>query len=757
MATASHQQLAFNAGVLSPQMSGRIDQDKYATGCETLENFLPLVEGPAQKRSGTQFIKEVKDSSKTTVLVPFEYSIEEAYVLEFGDLYMRPYRDGGVVLETDMFFAAAPTSANPVVIKITTHTYVTGDEVFITDSDMTELNGRFFVITRLDADFFELDDENGIGRDPATAVGVAPRVHTVVTTFGESSLSSIEGKQLADVLYLIAVGEQPAKVTRTADSKWTFEQLEFAEIEVTGVHNIAPPFRPLQTSTILMQKAPASSQVLASAAFFVAAHVGMYIKIQEEPGSWGYGLITSIVSPTTANISIYNTFPAAVTGAPGTRDWALNAFNSIDGYPRAIAIHQGRMWYGGTDSDPQTLWASPVNFYENFITYDSLDLGTMIGLQLTIAESDLNIIEWMAGGDPLVAGTRAGEFTIQGEVKDGEITQGNVGIKRRATYGSRTDSFPVEINSVLLFVQRAGKKIREFVYQFETDRYVAPNMVRLARHITDAGVAGMAFQQSPSRVIWVVLDDGSLLSFTYEREEGVAAWANQVIGGTDVEVKSLAVIPSSDETADELWMIVQRTIAGETKQYVELLQQDWTSGTDVEDAWFVDSGIKYDGAPVTSLTNLRHLAGETLTVFADGVKQGDRVPTTAGEITLETAASVVLVGLPYSARLRTMDLEAGAQRGVSQGRIKSIPDLVLRLDETGEGLEYGPDFEDMDMVDLRDLDDLSSTPVPMFSGDTERLEMPGGYDRVSRVALRHSLPYPCTLVAGFMTVKTEEG
>ena len=88
---------AFNAGELSPEFKGRIDLEKFRKGCERLENFLPRIHGPARKRPGTRFVAEVKDSADATRLIPFEYSTTQAYVLEFGDLYIRFYLDGGVV------------------------------------------------------------------------------------------------------------------------------------------------------------------------------------------------------------------------------------------------------------------------------------------------------------------------------------------------------------------------------------------------------------------------------------------------------------------------------------------------------------------------------------------------------------------------------------------------------------------------------------------------------------------------------------
>jgi hypothetical protein len=765
MAKANHRQLAFNAGVLAPHMSGRIDQDKYSSGCETLENFFPIVEGPAQKRSGTKFIKEVGDSSQNVALVPFTFSTVASYVLEFGHQYMRVYRDGGIVLDSTGFnFANPPTATNPVVIETSgAHGWAFGDEVLMLNTSMVEINDRYFSINVTGATTFELVGEDGTGRSSPTSVGSVSRVfEQTINAFTSAIVPYLKTAQSADVLYLVSsLGNlNPRSITRVADDNWTVTNLTFAAIEVAGVDDVAPPWRPLNiTNTTMYANGLDPVTITASVATFDLgmAGTGQFLRIQDTSSSWGYMSIDTFTDSTHVSGAVYKAFPAAVQGAGNaTRDWSFNAFNGDNGFPRALTFHFGRLWFAGTSANPQTLWASATNFYENF-NLDSSGGPDDPGILFTIAQGKLDAIEWLAGGSPLVAGSRSGEFTIEGELPNTEINAGAIVVQRRSSHGSKIGVTPVEIGSVILFVQRAGKQVREFVFQFETDQYVAPNMNRLARHLTDAGIAKLVFQQSPSRILWAILEDDTLLSFTYEREESVAAWSRHIIGGTAVAIKSAAVIPTTDGTSDELWLVVSRTINGATRQYVEILQPDWEAGGDTEDAWFLDAALKYDDVSTSTITLLHHLEAETVKVFADGLLQTDKTVDSDGQITLDTAASVVLVGLPYTARLKTMDLEAGGQRGVSQGRIKRLVDCILRLYQTGEGLEYGQDFDTMDTLDLRDLDDLSSDPVDPYDGDTRRLEMPGGVTREARLALRHALPYPCTVVAAFTTIETQDG
>ena len=98
MARVAVQLTNFTGGELSPRLDGRNDLQKYPTGCKTLENMIVYPHGSAARRSGSQFVAEVKDSSKETRLIPFEFSTTQTYMLEFGDQYIRFYKDNGQIL-----------------------------------------------------------------------------------------------------------------------------------------------------------------------------------------------------------------------------------------------------------------------------------------------------------------------------------------------------------------------------------------------------------------------------------------------------------------------------------------------------------------------------------------------------------------------------------------------------------------------------------------------------------------------------------
>jgi hypothetical protein len=154
------------------------------------------------------------------------------------------------------------------------------------------------------------------------------------------------------------------------------------------------------------------------------------------------------------------------------------------------------------------------------------------------------------------------------------VTPTNISAKPSTHYGS-ADAAPIQAGRAVLYIQRAERKLRELAYVFEVDGFRAPDMTLLSEHITRPSVTELAYQEQPQSIVWGVRSDGTLLGFTYEREQSVTAWHRHELGGqSDAAglaipvVESVAVIPSPDQTRDELYMVVQRYVNGATKRYI---------------------------------------------------------------------------------------------------------------------------------------------------------------------------------------------
>jgi hypothetical protein len=435
---------------------------------------------------------------------------------------------------------------------------------------------------------------------------------------------------------------------------------------------------------------------------------------------------------------------ATITGSPSP---ALN--DTTNNYPSVVTFFEQRLVFGATNNNPQTLWFSKNGDYENFTT----GTGDDDALVYTIASNQVNAIRYLSATRVLTIGTTGGEYVLTA-TSDGPVTPTTTLIRKYSNYGSAAIE-PVQVADVTLFVQRGGRKVREFRYvgDINVSAYQAPDITIVAEHITAGGLSAFAYQQEPDGVIWAVRADGTLLGVTYRREEEVVAWHKHVIGGEfsggQAVVESIATLPS-DTGEDELYMIVKRTINGATKRYVELMRP-FDFGGVTTGAFFVDCGLRYEGTATGTLSGLYHLEGETVTVLANGATHPDREVTNGG-ITLAYNSTTAAVGYNYTSSMQTMRIEAGSADGTSQGKPKRIHAVTLRLLET-VGIEVGNSSNENDRVFFRDSSMPMDQAVPLFTGDKD-IEFPGGYDDDDRLYVRQTQPLPMSVLALFPRMNT---
>ena len=234
MARSSYAFTNFTAGELSPRMDGRTDLEKYFFGCKTLENMVVHPHGSASRRPGTRYVSEIKDSSAVTRLIPFEFSTTQTYMLEFGNLYIRFYKDNGIITETGKTISAI-TKANPGVVTATSHGYSNGDYVIISGVvGMTELNGRQFKVASVTTHTFALQDMDGNNFDTSSlttyaSAGTAFKIYQITTTYATADLFELKYAQSADVMYITHPSYVIRKLTRTGHTSWSI-----ANVSISG-------------------------------------------------------------------------------------------------------------------------------------------------------------------------------------------------------------------------------------------------------------------------------------------------------------------------------------------------------------------------------------------------------------------------------------------------------------------------------------------------------------------------------------------
>ena len=854
MAKASYAFTNFTAGELSPRLDGRTDVNKYFNGCSRLENFVIHPHGGASRRPGTKYIASVKTAGAATRLIPFEFSVTQTYVLEFGNNYFRIFKDGGQVTSGGSATEVATPygTADLAAIKFTQ----SADVMYLVHPDyaprqINRTSHTSWTIAEVAFRRGPMQDDN------TTAITLVSNARTGNATITASADLFVS----TDVGRFIKVHEGYAKISSVSSATAVVAAVQENE---DGRTELLPSYN---VSTIAFAEGDPDSTALEhndritdSAGGFVTQgfKVGQNVTITGASTS-GNNVTNKLIVQVTADTILFAPSVDLVNESAGqsvtivgvltaSTSWALGAFSSTSGFPSCVTFFEERVVYASTSTAPQTLFFSVSGDFTDFAA------GTTSGsaLSYTIGSNQVNVIRYLVAARSLLVGTSGGEYVVSASGSPEPLSPTNAQIKRQTTYGSANIQ-PVQSGNVTLFVQRALRKIRELSYNFDADSYTAPDMTILAEHMTESGIKELSLQQEPDNVVWCVLANGKLAGMTYRREENVVAWHEHIIGGrfgectvtvsdyaniavgtnlvfnksdgTTVtftseaagasapadttfgfrpntnnnttadniftrinahpdftvsnpsaaivtiketnhngigfltcvssdttrlttadegiaQVESLAIVPG-DLNEDDVYMIVKRTINGSTTRFVEYFST-FDFGTDVTDAFFLDSALTYSGSPATSMSGLNHLEGETVAILADGSTHPTK-SVASGALTLGRATKKAHIGLNYSSLLKTMRIEAGGAEGTSQAKTKRIHDVTLRLYRS-VGAKVGSSEDELDLIHFRSSADKMDTAISLFSGDKE-VEFRSGYDTDGFVVVKQDQPLPLTVLA----------
>ena len=514
---------SFVSGEFSAKLDGRTDFEKYASGCKTLENMLVHPQGAAARRVGTQFISEVKTSSAKTRLIPFEFSTTQTYVLEFGNTYIRMFKDKGQITEGDVTVTAI-TKANPGVVTATSHGYADGDIVILSSVvGMTEVNGKTFKVSNKDTNTFELENVDGVDVDTSgfttySSGGDANKIYEIVSPYLTAELFELKFAQSADVMYITHPNHEVMKLSRTGHTAWTLTEVAFTDGPYLSTNTTATTLTPASVGVATGVNITASAITgINGGVGWLATDVGRILKFNS-----GKAIITARTNTTV----VVATITTAFTNTDATAAFNLGAFSDTTGHPSCVSFFEQRLVFAGTTDEPQTLYFSKSGDYENMTTGTNADDAMVY----TIASNQVNKIRYLKAVRTLLIGTTGGEFSVSADGTDAAVTPTNVTIKRQSSFGAaNVDAQPA--GNAVLFLQRAKRKIRELAYNYDSDGYVAPDLTILNETVTNSGITEMAYQQAPDSILWCVRDDGVLAGLTYQRTDNVVAWHRHIIGG----------------------------------------------------------------------------------------------------------------------------------------------------------------------------------------------------------------------------------
>jgi hypothetical protein len=760
MVRAAPIKTAFNAGEYSPLMEGHINLERFPDSCRLLQNLLALKQGPAVRRGGTRFVKEVRNSAHNTVLIPFEFSTEQAYQIEAGDDYFRFYTDNAVITSASQVISNI-TQANPAVVTyVGSDTYANGDEVFITGVlGMTQVNNKFYRVANVNtgANTFELTDTDGnnvnsLSYTAYSSAGTVAEVYQIASPYGQDELVDADGlplyqyAQSADVLYITHGTYNTRALTRSGNAAWTLTDMDFID---------GPYLTENDTTTTMSLSGTSGSVTVTASAItginnntgFQTTDVGRLIRWKDPANDWTWLEITAWTSTTVVTATIRGQNASAGTA---TASWRLGVYSETTGYPTVITFFQDRVLLAGASSYPDRWDLTKTGGYSNTeFQFAPSDKDGVVAddnaINGTLQSGQVNAIKW-AGTDNrgLVLGTTAKEWLVRPSATNEVLTPENAKADPFSSIGSAGIQ-PIQAESGTVFIQRARRRIHDIIYSFERDTLKPRDLTIAAEHISRTGIAEIKFQQEPINTIWARRTDGLLIGMTYYPDEAVFAAHRHPLGG-DGEVKSLSVIPSADGTRDELWLIVERTIDGTTRKYIEYMTRYYEDDIAKEDAFHVDCGLTYDSTATATVSGFDHLEGETLKVMVDGLSHPD-LTVTNGSITLANnrTGSVISAGLGNTWAFKSQRMEAGSQDGTAQGKTKRITGFVVRLMKT-LGLKYGPDATTLDEYDFNQGAEYDED-LALFDGDTEFLPWPNGYETDATVYLTNDGVFPAAILS----------
>lgn len=650
-------QLAFSAGEISPLLYGRTDYQRVQAGLRACRGFLPLRQGGVTRAPGTVYRGRTRADSRAR-LIAFEFAVDDAVVLEFTLNRMRVWRYGELV----------------------------------------------------------------------TAAG---EPYMLVTPYHEDVLDRLQWVQSADVIYMTDGLQRPQRLARRALNDWTISPVSFREgpFEVENDD---------EAVTIRASGETGAITLTATGGPFVAAHVGSLVQLRaiddETVATWvaekdvtlgerlrydgriyevvsgastgtnppthtegkvwvgrgcpiwryvadriGIVRITGVTDANTATANVVRHVPPAIVAA-ATYRWAEGAWSDKNGYPAAIEIHDQRLALACTPRSPRTLWFSAVGDYRHFrpgVEADDSFAYTISG------RSSLNRICWLqSGARGLHIGALGEEYSTRTDSGQA-IGPTNFGVGLDSTIGV-SPAMPEAPDGRPLFISRDRRRLFEMRFSFEADASQAVELSLPAEHLGLAGLAEVAWQSS-QRLGWVRRDDGTVALVLADAAEDVLGWAVWSCAGGFVE--SIAVSRDATGAREHVYMVIRRTIQGQERRHVERVGDivDMLAGgpdVDVMHLFALNRRSGTEGAPITILSELAYLEGETVHVWTDLGAMGPYV-VTGGSVTLDAPVTRAYVGLfDDTHMIETLDVLAPVREGSGLGRQKRVKGLGLRWHRT---------------------------------------------------------------------------
>lgn len=656
-------QSAFNSGVLDTRLLARIDTKQYFNGMAVGDNVLCLPQGGVKRRPGMVFIDDIGEEFR---VIPFIFSNTQAYLMVFRNNAIDVYYN-------DVYQTTVTTTYATAELMEIQYTQ-SGDTMIIVHENHAPAvlqrlgSSSSWGISNITFDYipqYDFDD----------ASSPTPTSEVQRITFN----SFTEGQD-----YKITVGGiDTDNISYSASTSTNTDRLEAAINDLVNIvyGDVSVSYVSGTTYQITLSGSNAKD--------------------------WQQITGRAVSGATTANI----TGTTTTDGSPREED----AWSATRGWPRTVIFHEARLWFGGSKSLPITLWGSRVSEFFNFDLGKSRDDQA---IDLTLDVDQYDSINCLFSNRHLQIFTASAEYYVPVS----PVTPENLAIKRQSGFGAK-QIMPKVIDGATIYVQRTGRSLREFVFEFAEDAYISNTASLLAPILINNPVdlaISVGTTNEDANYVYLVNGDGTVAIFNTLRSQDVAGWSRWV---TDGEIISICTV------VDEVYFAVKRTINGVTKYYLEEGNPDA----------FLDSSVMYTTPGTDTLTGLGHLNGEECRVRADESVLNDVTPA-SGSVTIDRAATdSAEVGLFFQPIVTTMPVEGDTGGGTNLNGEKRIVNCMVYLQESlaVKVNDYTIPFRTFGAGVL-------GTAVPPYTGKKEIYLL--GWSKTAQITITQDVPAPLTLL-----------
>lgn len=762
-------QPSFSSGELAPATYARVDLGRYFTGLRTCRNLMVMPEGGVRNRAGTRFMAETKNSALKSRLIPFQFSTEQTYILEFGVGYIRFYTNGGQLLNAGVVYEISSPYAEADLFAL--NYTQSADVMTIVHPNYAPMELKRFGPTSW----------------TLTAITFVP---TIQPPTGLSGTPRSGGAGDTTVYRYV--------VTSVSTDESAEESLPSAQASVTSWDNKAG-------AVLTWTAAPGSVD-----------HYNIY---KDNNGSGIFGFIGQASGLTFTD----NAISPTKTDTPPSFD---NPFASGNN-PGVVGYYQQRRVFGASTANPQTLWFSRVGAYNNFGF--STPTKDDDAITVTLASRQVNRIRALVPLKELLVLTSGAEWTITGDATG--LKPANIQAQVQSYIGSSTVP-PAVYGNTALYVQARGQKLADLAYSYTGDGFQGQDLTVLSSHLVRGfEIKDMALAQVPNSVLWIVRNDGAVLGFTYLPAQEVFSWHRHDTDGMFESVASVpeadedAVYFVVRRTVNG---VVKRYVERLASRQLTVPGED----TALDRSFFVDAGLTYDGRGATSaaltltggtdwkypnpltltassatftagdvgttmilrgndgeilrltvsafvsttsltiipgsivpqslrgvpairwgraratFSGLSHLEGKTVSILADGNVEPQAV-VTGGAVSIQRPAMLVHIGLPFLSDFQTLDMTLQNQPNFL-GVQKRVNEVVVLCEES-RGIFAGTDVDHLYEAKQRNTENYND-PISLLTGQVE-ITVSSKWDQPGRIFLRQSDPLPLSILGVLINVQ----